>query len=265
MGFAEMPRGSGWLVVARLRHRLTTIRHIHNMLIARKRSLSLDSFDSEKRMAKRVCRRRPHPSPALGPKKANSCDTSQSLTPAVPLSTTPSTYSSSSTLASPSSQHSNGPEPLLLASSSSSSSGSRSPSLSPASLSSSLTPPSSPPHSGTDLSPPVVQKAPSSAPSELSTSSASNTSAEEARLTARYQDDLRRIWSGSVHILRCSTGLFNLIVRLGLWTGTRKECGKLSRAHPGLTRVMRRAVRTGDFHEISSHRESPFLYIVFIV
>lgn len=56
-------------------------------------------------------------------------------------------------------------------------------------------------------------------------------SAEEARLTARYQDDFRRIWSGSVDILRSSTGLYDLIVRLGLWTGTMIECGTLSRAH----------------------------------
>lgn len=264
MGFAEMPRGSGWLVVARVRCRLTTIHHIHNMLIARKRSLSLDSFDSEKRMAKRVCRQRPQLSPALGPKKANSCDTSQSLTPAVPLSTTPSTSSSSSTLASPSSQHSNGPEPLLLASSSSSSC-SRSPSLSPASLSSSFTPPSSPPHAAADSSPPVVQKVPSSTTlGMLSTSSASDTSAEEARLKARYQDDFRRIWSGSVGILR-SSGLFNLVVRLGLWTGSMKDCGRLTRVYPDLMRVLGRTVNTGDFHEISSHRELPFQYIVSVV
>ncbi|EIM81133.1 uncharacterized protein STEHIDRAFT_172150 [Stereum hirsutum FP-91666 SS1] len=204
------------------------------MLFTRKRSLSLDSFDSEKPMAKRARRQvLPQSSPVPAPTKVDSLDKSRSLTPS-PLSTT----TSSSSPASPPSQCSNKPESSLSASPSSSFD-SLSSSLSPASLLSSLTPPSSPPTVASVSSPHTVPNALLSSENAEAppTCSFANdvTADEEARLTARFQDDLRRIW-GNLAIMQASIGFYDLIVRLGLWTGTREE-----------------VLDTGDFHEISSH------------
>ncbi|EIM81138.1 uncharacterized protein STEHIDRAFT_162130 [Stereum hirsutum FP-91666 SS1] len=225
------------------------------MVLSRKRALSLDSSDFVKPTAKRVCRQwLPQYSPAQT--KVDCLDTSRSLTPSAPIRTVASTTSSLSSPDAPPLQVTDKSEsPLLL--SPSSPFECLSPSLSPASLLLSLTPPSSPPTVASVSSPHTVPNALLSSENAeaLPTCSFANdvTADEEARLTARFQDDFRRIWAGSLTIMQASTGFYDLIVRLGLWTGTRKECVTLTRAHPDLAKVFHRVLDTGDFHEISSH------------
>lgn len=224
------------------------------MMSTRKRAVALDSSNSGQPMAKRVCHQwLPQSSPAQIQTMVDSLgDPSRSLTP-LPLSTT----TSSSPPASPVPQCSNKPE-LLLSASPSSSSDCLSQSLSPASLLSSLTPSSSssPPTATTVSSPSIAQKTPSpDAVEGLPVFSPDDTSTEEARLAARYQDDFRRVWSSSVVMLQATVGVYELITRLGIWTGDSKDFGVLARAHPELAQVLYRTRETGDLREIFAHRE----------
>lgn len=228
-----------------------------NMLCARKRSLSLGSLDSENRMAKRICRQRlPQSSPDPAPEN-DSLDISHSLKPSVPVSTI-STSSLPVPLPSHFLQSSDSSDTSCLASSSPSS-GSRLSSLSPAPLSSSLTPPSSPPQAAVDSSPPTELKTPLSSESVGQLSSCSSAddvpSDKEARLAARYEDDFKRIWSGSLLIFQGTTGAYELLVRLGLWTGTRAERSQLARDFPDMRGVYLRTIDSGNLREISTHRE----------
>lgn len=149
-------------------------------------------------------------------------------------------------------QCSNQPEPSISASPSSSScSISQS---SPSSSSSSITPPSSSSKSNavSALPPPIEPQTlrflEDAGPDDLPYD-------KDARLTARYQDDFRRIWSGSMLIFQTTTGIYDLLVRLGLWTGTRAEKTQLGRDFPDMKHVFRRTITTGNLREISTHRE----------
>lgn len=86
-------------------------------------------------------------------------------------------------------------------------------------------------------------------------SSLDDSSTDEARLAARYQDDFRRVWSSSVVMLQATVGVYELITRLGIWTGDSRDFGVLARAHPELAQVLYRTCETGDLREISTHRE----------
>lgn len=244
------------------------------MLAPQKRPLPLELPASEMPMLKRARRQWPSqpasvpPSTVKGPRltrKNAPCTLVDSSLVVTPPSSPSSLLSLSS--ASPSSSSA--------ASSPSSSPPPPSP-ISPSPSSNTPSPPSPPSLPHTPLSPPTLTipqdntcpKAPSGQPSApLSWDDLSP--GEQSRLSARYKDTFDRIWSGSILIFRWTVGLYELIVQLGLWTGTRGEYKQLTRAFPDLTGVLQRAQDTGDLHEISTHREfglmtsfHPWPYIV---
>lgn len=80
--------------------------------------------------------------------------------------------------------------------------------------------------------------------------------AQRSRLERQYKAVLDRVWSGCLNILRCNASPYDIITCLGLWTGSTEEFWTLIRSHPGLMKTIERAQKSGQLHEVCSHRES---------
>lgn len=79
---------------------------------------------------------------------------------------------------------------------------------------------------------------------------------QQARLSKQYQDTFDRLWSGNMVVYKYTAGPYELITRLGLWTGTREESVELFESSPDLVDTIKRARKSGQLSELCSYRKS---------